>query len=463
MLAEFKKKYIGDRAFYSYVIGIAIPMILQNVVTNFVNLLDNIMVGQVGTDQMSGVAIVNQFMFVFNISVFGAVAGPGIFGTQFYGKNDIEGQRYTLRMRVLIGAVLMSAAMLIFGLFDTNLISLYLRSNSAPESLAATLAYGKSYMSIMLFTAIPFAAGQVYSSALRECEETKIPMIGSISAVGINLILDYILIFGKFGFPRLGVQGAAIATLVAKSVEAGVIIIWAHTHTNRIKCIKGLYRGFKIPWALSKRVIIKSLPLFFNEFLWAYGMTTVAQSYAIRGIEVVAAQNISGTMSNLFSVIYIQLGSAISIIVGQRLGAGKLKEAKDYDNKMIAFSLMVCLGVSIVMLPIAGVFPRLYNTEDNIRKLASFFIMVQACVMPLWSYSNSCYFTLRSGGNTIITFIFDSVFTWVIMIPLVYVLTRFTTLPIHTVYILVTSSEIIKVIMGYFMVKSDKWINTIVS
>lgn len=462
MLKSFKEKYIGDKAFYMYVIAIAIPMVLQNVVTNSVNLLDNIMVGQIGTDQMSGVAIVNQFMFVFNISVFGAVAGPGIFGTQFYGKNDVEGQRNTFRMKLVLGTLLIAAAMLIFSFFDTELISLYLRSGSSSDSLRATLEHGKSYMSIMLFTTIPFSIGQVYSSVLRECEETKIPMIGSISAVGINLLLDYVLIFGKLGFPMLGVKGAAIATLVAKFVEASVIVIWTHTHAKRVKCVVGLYRSLKIPFDLTKTVFIKSLPLFANEFLWAYGITAMTQSYAYRGIEVVAAQNISGTLSNLFGVIYIQIGAAISIVVGQRLGAGKLKEAKDYDNKMIVFGLMVCSLVSLIMLPVAEYFPNIYNTENNIKELATFFIIIQALAMPLWSYTTSCYFTLRSGGNTMITFVFDAVFMWVVVIPLVFVLTRFTPWDVGTVYVIVTLSEIIKVIIGYYMVKSDSWLRTIV-
>ena len=462
MIKRLKDKYIGDKAFYLYIIGIVVPMILQNVVTNFVSLLDNIMVGQIGTEQMSGVAIVNQFMFVFNISVFGAISGPGIFGAQFRGKGDYEGQKYTFRFRLIIAFLFIVAAGIIFRVWDNELISLYLNPENAGGDIVSTLAYGKQYMSIMVWGTIPFAVGQTYASVIRECEETKIPMIGSFAAVGINLFLDYALIFGKFGFPEMGVRGAAIATVVAKTIEALVCVVWAHMNPEKNPYIVGLYKGFAIPWKLTKNMIIKGLPLMVNEFLWAYGMAAVNQCYAVRGLEVVAAQNICGTMTNLFGVIYIQLGACISIVVGQKLGAGKVEEAKDYDNKMIAFSVAACAVVAVIMLPIARFFPYLYKTDASIRALATFFILVQACVMPLWAFSNASYFTLRSGGNTLITFIFDSVFTWLIMIPLVFCLTHFTGMNIKTIFIIVNYSEIIKVTMGYFMVKSNMWINNIV-
>jgi len=462
MFKNFRNKFIGDKAFYRYIIGIAIPMILQNVVTNFVSMLDNIMVGQIGTAQMSGVAIVNQFMFVFNISVFGAVSGPGIFGAQYRGRGDHEGQKYTFRFRLAISLIMIILASVIFRVFDTELISLYLDKSATSAEVMDTLMYGKQYMSIMVWSLIPFAIGQAYASVIRECEETAIPMIGAFAAVGINLFLDYVLIFGKIGFPELGVKGAAIATLVAKTIEALVCVVWAHTHKEKNPYIIGLFKGFYMPMELIKKIIIKGTPLLLNEFFWAYGMAAITQCYAVRGLEVVAAQNISGTITNLFGVIYVQLGASIAIVVGQKLGAGLLEEARDYDNKMIFFSVAVCTVVAALMLPVAKIFPTIYNTEDSIKALATKFITIQACVMPLWSFCNATYFTLRSGGNTIITFIFDSVFTWFIMIPTAYCLSHFTGLGIVTVFLIVSFTDIIKVIIGYNMVKSDRWLNTIV-
>ncbi len=462
MSNNFTKKYIGNRTFYKSVLAMMIPMILQNLVTNFVSLIDNIMVGQIGTMQMNGVSIVNQFMFVFNTAVFGAVSGAGIFGAQFFGKGDHEGHKYTVRFRMIVCIVLAVIALIVFGLFDVQLISLFLSKDDTPEEINATLDYGREYMKIMLAGLIPFVIGQAYSSTVRECGETKIPMMASMTAVIANIFLDYVLIFGKFGFPEMQVRGAAIATVVSKFIEMAFVVIWVHTHKEKNKYSVGLYKNFSIPAELFVQMIKKGIPLVFNEFLWSLGMSIIAQCYSERGLDVVAARNISGTMTNLFSTVYIQLGACIGIIVGAKLGANKLKDARDTDNKLLFFSVVVTVIVAVLMLPVAHIFPLLYKTEANIRELASYMIIIQAIAMPLCSYSNACYFTLRSGGRTGVTFLFDFGYTWLIMIPLAYISAHFTSMDIHPLFAMVTLSEFIKVIIGWFMVKSDIWINNLV-
>lgn len=462
MLKRFREKYIADGNFYRRVLVMVIPMILQNLVTNFVSMVDNIMVGQLGTEQMNGVSIVNQFIFVFNITVFGAVAGPGIFGAQFFGKGDHEGHKYTFRFKIMVIIVIIACAAFLFHAFDTQLISLFLSKDDPPEQIAATLEYGRQYMTIMLVGLLPFGIGQVYSSTVRECGETKIPMIGAFSAVGLNIILDYGLIFGKLGLPEMGVKGAAIATVISKLVEAAVIIVWAHTHQDKNRYIIGAYRGLRIPSQLTWGMTKKGIPMLCNEFLWSAGMSVIAQCYSVRGLDVVAARNISGTIVNLFGAVYIQLGACIGILVGARLGANKLEEARELDNKLLFFSVAVTAAVAVMALPIAGIFPKLYNTTEEIRSLATYMIVVQALAMPLWAYTNACYFTLRSGGKTGITFLFDFGYTWLLMIPLAFILAHFSAMDIRPLYAVVTFSEIVKVVIGYFMVKSDVWINNIV-
>ncbi len=459
---NFREKFIGDKNFYKSVLIMVIPMILQNLVTNFVSLIDNIMVGRIGTPQMNGVSIVNQFIFVFNITIFGGVAGAGIFGSQFFGKGDHEGQKYTVRFRLITCTLIIALAVFIFGLFDTPLISLFISKEDSPEEIADTMMYAKQYMKIMLISLLPFGIGQAYSSVVRECGETKIPMIASMIAVGVNILLDYVLIFGKLGFPEMKVEGAAVATVVSKFIEAGVVVIWAHTHHDRNKYIVGLYKNFRIPSALTWEMIKKGIPLLMNEFLWAAGISMIAQCYSIRGLDVVAARNISGTITNLFGTVYIQLGACIGIIVGAKLGANKLKDARDTDNKLLFFSVVLSVIVALMILPLANLFPNFYNTEQEIRDLASYMIIIQAFAMPLWSYTNACYFTIRSGGKTGITFLFDFGYTWLFMIPLAYILSYFTAMNIHLLFAVVTFSEILKVVIGYFMVKSDIWINNLV-
>ena len=458
MLEQLRRKYIGDRNFYKSYIALALPMILQNAVTNLVSFLDNIMVGQLGTEQMSGVAIVNQLIFVYNLAIFGAVSAASIFGAQYFGKGNHKGHMYSFRFKLYAALTVTALTILLFVTKGENLISLYLTDTSGSGATGAALQYGLEYLIIMIAGLIPFAVNQAYATNIKETGQTLLPMIASFVAVGSNAILDYLLIFGIGPFPELGVQGAALATVIARYIEALMIIIWAHRHREKNRYLKGAYTGFGIPADELKAIIIKGLPLMMNEVVWAAGMTAVIQCYSIRGLEVVAGLNIATTITNLFNIIYLQLGACISIVVGQYLGAGKLEEAKDADNKMIVFSVFCCVIVAVCMLFIGRFFPQIYNTSEQIRALATKFIAVSAIIMPFCSFSHASYFTLRSGGKTMITFLFDSVFTWIIIVPIAFLLAHFTGLGIVSVYFLVQATELIKVVIGYFMVRSNVWL-----
>lgn len=463
MMHKFRQKFIGDRAFYSHVLAIAVPMIVQNAITSFVSFLDNIMVGQIGTEQMSGVAIVNQLIFVFNICIFGGVSGAGIFGTQFFGKGDYEGQKYTFRFKLYACTILTLIAFALALNLDTQLISLYLNDTGSVGDITLALQYGRDYLSLMLLGLVPFALFQTYGNTLRETGHTFVPMVASVIAVFTNLLLDYLLIFGVGIFPAMGVRGAAIATVIARYLECIIVVIWTHLNPKRNKFIVGAYRSPRIPLPVLRAVLKKGTPLMINEMLWSTGMTVIVQCYAVRGLEVVAAQNISSTITNLFNIVYIQLGSAISVVVGQLLGAGKLKEAKDADNKMLFFVVTACTAMAALMALVGKAFPDIYNTEESIKALARQFIVISALIMPLCAFCHSTYFTLRSGGKTGVTFLFDSVYTWVLVIPLAFCLSRFTHWPIATVFFGVQSMELVKAIIGFFMVKSNVWLVNIVN
>ena len=457
-LAEFKGKYIGDRAFYKRYLYLALPMIVQNAITNLVSFLDNIMVGQLGTEQMSGGAIVNQLIFVYNLAIFGAVSAASIFGAQYYGKGNHRGHMYSFRFKLYAALLVTGLTILLFLTCGDNLISLYLTDTAGNGATDVALGYGLQYLGIMVVGLVPFAVNQAYATNIKETGQTMVPMVASFVAVGSNALLDYLLIFGIGPFPELGVAGAALATVIARYIEAFIIIVWAHSHTGQNLYLKGAYTGFGIPGEELKAIIVKGFPLMLNEVLWAAGMTAVTQCYSVRGLEVVAGLNIATTITNLFNIIYLQLGSCISIVVGQYLGAGELEEAKDADNKMIVFSVFCCVIVAGLMLVVGGFFPQIYNTTEEIKALATSFIAVSAMIMPFCSFSHASYFTLRSGGKTMVTFLFDSVFTWIVVVPAAFVLARFTGLGIVSVYFLVQATELIKVVIGYRMVRSNVWL-----
>ena len=421
MLAKLKKKYIGDWDFYKKYLLLAIPMILQNAITNLVSFLDNIMVGQLGTEQMSGVAIVNQLIFVYNLAIFGAVSAASIFGAQYFGKGNHKGHMYSFRFKLYATLLVTGGAILLFLTKGSALISLYLTDTVGNGATDLALQYGLEYLAIMMVGLIPFAVNQSYATNIKETGHTFIPMLASFVAVGTNAILDYLMIFGIGPFPELGVQGAALATVIARYIEALIVVIWAHIHRGKNRYLEGAYTGFGIPLAELKAILIKGFPLMMNEVMWAAGMTTVTQCYSVRGLDVVAGLNIASTITNLFNIVYLQLGSCISIVVG-------------------------------------GFFPGIYNTTEEIKTLATSFIAVSAIIMPFCAFSHASYFTLRSGGKTVVTFLFDSVFTWVIVVPAAYLLAHFTGLGIVGIYFLVQGTELIKVIIGYIMVKSNVWV-----
>lgn len=462
MLKNFKKKFIGDKAFYMMVLGIAVPIMIQNGITNFVNLLDNIMVGRLGTEQMSGVSIVNQLLFVYNICIFGGVSGAGIFTAQYYGQKDDEGIRYTFRFKLWMTLILTVGAMLLFLFFDDTLINLYLSGSSDGGDLLATLQYGKQYLRIMMFSLPAFMVLQVYASTLRECGETVVPMKAGMAAVLVNLVFNYFLIYGKFGFPELGVSGAAVATTMSRYIEVSIVIIWTHRHSEIHTFVNNLYSSLTLPFATAKKIFIKGMPLVVNEALWSAGMAMLTQCYSVRGLNVVAGLNIANTVNNLFNVVFLALGNSVAIVVGQLLGAGKMEEARDKDNKMIAFSVLACLGVAAVMLVLSPVFPLLYNTSEAVRHQATLFMIAQAVFMPQSAFIHATYFTLRSGGKTIITFFFDCVFLWMVNVPVVFVLSRFTEMPAHYIFICGQLADLIKCTIGFILVKKGVWIQNIV-
>nr|MCR5310942.1 MATE family efflux transporter [Lachnospiraceae bacterium] len=428
------KKYIGDRAFYKKVLAVAIPIIIQNGITNFVGLLDNIMVGRVGTEPMSGVAIVNQLLFVFNLAIFGAISGPGIFTAQYVGQKNNEGIRYTVRFKLLVAVLISIVGAVIFALFKEPLIELFLHEQGEGIDPAATLDYAGQYLMVMLIGLLPFAITQSYAGTLRESGETVLPMTAGLIAVGVNLCFNYILIFGHFGAPRLGVVGAAVATVISRFVELLIVVIWTHVNKAKNPFAVGLYKGFKIPGNLFGKILAKGTPLFLNEFLWSMGMTALTQCYSTRGLGVIAAFNISNTITNLFNVFMISMGATVAIIIGQILGSGDMSNVVDTDNKLIAFSVMLSAGLAVVQAFVAPLFPLVYNTTDEIRHLATLLIWIGGAFMPVGAFLNCAYFTLRSGGRTFITFLFDSAFLWVISWPVAFVLSRFTGLTIGYLY-----------------------------
>ena len=452
-----------NKAFLKSVLLIAVPIMIQNGFTNFVNLLDNIMVGRLGTEPMSGVAIVNQLTFVFALCIFGGFSGAGIFTAQYFGKDDAEGVRNTFRFKLILGAILTAVAVTVFLLFDDQLIGFFLSESADGGDLAATLVYAKDYLRIMLIGLPAFAMVQAYASTLRECGQTVVPMKAGVVAVLVNLIFNYLLIYGKLGFPALGVKGAAIATVISRYVEASIVMIWTHGKQHVMPFAKTLYRTLKVPRALVGRIMSKGMILLVNEALWSLGMTLLTQCYSTRGLSAVAGVNISNVLNNLFKVVFLAFGNSVGIMVGRLLGAGKLEEARETDRKIIIFSVFISSFIGLLMISVSGLFPRIYNTTEAARAIAASLILVQGICMPIDAFKNATYFTIRSGGRTFITFLFDGFSIIAVNYPIAFILSRFTSASVLWIFISVQIGGLVKCILGYILVKKGVWIRNIVT
>lgn len=454
---------IGSKAFYRRVLTVVLPIIVQNTLSNVVSLLDNVMVGQVGTLPMSAVAIVNQLLFVFYLCIWGSLAGAGIYGAQFFGQGNMDGVRQTFRIKLLAAGALTAVALCLLRFGGSAMITAYIAADTSPADAAATLGFAKGYLGVMLVGLVPFCITQAYAGTLRESGQTTLPMKASMIAMAINFVLNLLLIFGLLGLPALGVVGAGIATSVSRFVELVIVATGAHRSADRYPFMRGIYRSFTIPRTLALGVLSKSMPLLVNEFLWSLSQATLLQCYSVRGIQVVAAMNISNTIAQIFNEVFLSLGNATSILVGQELGANHMTNARRTAWRMMTLSVGSCLVMGAVLAALCGAVPHIYNTEPEIRSLATQFILVVACCMPLFAFANCAYFTLRSGGKTFITFLFDSCYTWAVSVPVAFFLSRYTTLPVVSIYFTVSSLDLIKCILGFILVKKGLWVRNIVS
>lgn len=456
------KNYFGDRAFYKMTLTVALPIMAQNLITNFVSMLDNLMVGALGTEQISGVAIANQLALIFYLAVFGAMSGAGIFTAQYYGKKDDEGIRYTVRFKLVAALTISVGAILVFLLFDEQLIRLFLHASDEGGDLEATLAFGRRYLRLCLWGLVPFALTQVFSGTLRETGNTLSPMLFSLLAVLTNGVFNYLLIFGKFGFPNLGTDGAAVATTLSRFVELAATLLYILVKRKKIPYIHGLLRSFRIPGELFANFLLKSLPLMGNEILWSGGMSMLSIAFSLNGLTVVAAYSIFTTVFQLFSIATMSMGVSIGIIAGKILGSGRHEEAVDTVRKLITFSMLLSVGVGILLFTLGGAVPLLYKTSEASKALATFFIRAEAFIVPLSAFANASYFTVRSGGKTLITFLFDSGMLWLVSVPAAFGLYYAFRPDVHILFPVVQGLEIIKDIVGYILIKKRIWVKTII-
>lgn len=439
---------------YKSLFVIALPIILQNLMQSTVNMLDTLMVGQLGSVEIAAVGLGNQIYMLLNMVLFGISSGGAIFIAQFWGKKEnsgiwkMEGVMFSFSMVI---ALIFTFASVFFPKF---LIGLYSKDFHVIE-------IGARYLRIVAFSFPFFAMSFAFSMALRSTEHVKLPMVATMISLVLNAILNYLLIFGIGFFPSLGIVGAAIATCISRIVECFILFIVAYSKKYEVaSSVKNL---FSFTFFEVRKFIKIAFPVIINEAIWGLGTSMHSLIMGRTSTEAISAFNITGTISQITWVFFIGVGNAAGIIIGKKIGEGNETEARKYANTLSWFMPVMAIFIGLLLIPISKFLPFMFNVEANILVQAKMMLMILMCCYPLNAF-NMCWVVgiCRAGGDTVFAAIIDVCFMWIIAIPLAACVAYFTNVQPYIIYICLLSEQIFKAIVGFYRIKSGKWLHNVV-
>ncbi len=457
MIKKIKEMYSllkWDSVFTMMVLGLTIPMFFQNLVSQLLNLIDNLMVSQLGDAAYAGIAQANRYSMVAHVMLFGVSSGTSIFVSQFWGARQIDNMKKANGLGMTAGLLISSTLMLIALFASEQVMALFL----APGE---SLRQGALYLRSIAFMFPLVAVANSHALLLRCEEKTKYPMFAGMIAVAINTVLNFLLIEGHFGFPRWEVLGAGVATVISALIQVGILIYFARRHSQSGKATLQEFFGFDFSFV--KKFAKTATPVMVNEAFWSVGIAMLSVFYGLRGDVAVAAVGVFNSIDSIAFITIYSLTNATGVIVGKALGAGDGEDAMLYAKRLAAGTIVLALGISILIFifadPIVGIFGKLSpEALESAKKL------VRISALFIWGKSfNSILVVgiLRAGGDTVMSLILDVVFLWCVAIPLVGLAANFTNWPIHVLYMLTLSDNILKFIFGTRRFRSRKWIKNL--
>ena len=449
-IVQNTREMFQDKIFLKKAVQIACPVALQGMLNTVVNLVDTLMIGTLGATAIAAVGLANKVFFVFSLLVFGIVSGSGILAAQFWGSGDVKQIRKVLGLAVML-SMAGAAFFVVPGLLCPALV---MRIFTTSE---ASIALGATYLRVAALTYPFIALTNVFVAMLRAVNKVKVPVITSCIAIVINIILNYILIFGAFGAPRLGVVGAAIATLIARVIEVSLVI--GYVYATKSPIAGGVRDLFGWSGHFIRRFLDTAAPVIANEFMWGLGTTMYSLAYGRMGDDAVAAITIATTIQDIVTVLFQGLSAATAVILGNEMGAGKLKRAERYAVNFFILQFIVTIAAALVVLGIRGPLINLYSITPEVARDVNLCILVFALYMPakMFNYVNVVG-VLRSGGDTKMCLFLDTSGVWAIGVRLAFLGALVWKLPIYTVYALVLLEEVYKMILGYIRYRQKKWL-----
>ncbi|MGL5150615.1 MAG: MATE family efflux transporter [Clostridium sp.] len=450
-----KKVFNIEKSFYKKVFIIALPIIIQNLITSSLNIVDTMMIGKLGENEIAAVGIANQYFFLLNILIMGLFSGIGIFTSQYWGKKDIKNIKRLMGFGIICGVIVGAIFTIWAQVSPTSIMAIF---NTDP----IVIKLGAEYLSILSISYILTAISFNYAFGSRCVERTTVPMIASAIALGINTVLNYALIFGNFGAPELGVKGAAIATLIARILEC--VIIVGHVYLTKSPLAGSFKELFDFDFSFVKRVLFTIFPVLLNEACWGLGSVMYNVIYGRIGTQAIASVQIATTINNLFMVIVFGISSATLVIVGKEVGANQLDRAKKYGNNLLKIGFIISVVLSIALCIFASGIVSIYDVSEEVRLSAKAILYVTAVVMVIRVYNIIVIVgVLRGGGDTKTSLYIEALTMWLIGVPFAFIGAFIFKLPVHWVYALCTMEEIIKGIACYKRLKGGEWVKSLVS
>lgn len=438
-----------SKGFYSSLVAIAIPISLQALLQNFVNMLDTIMIGRLGSVEIAAVGLGNQIFFILNMILFGITSGGGVFIAQFWGKKDLAGIRKSLGLMTLIAFVVSVIFTITCLLIPNQLIRLY-----SPDP--QVIQVGGTYLRFVCLSYIPTAISFSITLALRSTERVKLPLVCTSISLFTNLIANYLLIF----VAGLGVKGAAIATIISRIIELVILATWSYSHKyeicGKLKELLGFNRYFIV------KFLKIAFPVIINETFWGLGTSVYNAIFAHAGTNAFTAYSITGTISQLTWVFCMGFGNGIGVLIGKRIGEKKIDEAKTYAKRSMWFMPLIGAVVGVFLVPLSKLLPVFFNVDQEIIKTATAILMILIFVYPFNSFCmNWIVGVCRAGGDTVFSAVAEIVVLWCVSIPLGYVAAFVLHLPAPMIYLFFCSESIVKAIIGAIRVLSGKWLHEV--
>ncbi len=448
-------KFLRDHVFMKELLLIALPISFQQLINASLNMIDVVMVGQLGESSIAALGLANQVFFVLILLLFGTTSGMAIFTAQFWGKQEIKPIRKVLGMSILATSLFAFFFTLAAVLIPHKVLGLYTND-------AKVIEIGSQYLRIVGFTYIPVAIATSYIAVLRSIQLIRLTVIATTTAIIFKTILGYMLIFGYGGFPALGVRGAAIGTASGWTLELILLLILVYTQKTPLAA--SLKTLFTFDMSFFTRVLTTALPAMANELFWSVGITTYNAIYAHIGTDSIAAINVNGTMEELGFVVFMGLGNACAVMVGNRIGAGKKEEAYEIVRRVIILSVGAAWVVGLIVLSLRTAVTGLYDLSPNGIHNVRMLMLMMACTLWIRMFNFSTFIgALRAGGDTRFALVMEICSIWLIGVPAAYLSAFVFHLPVYFVYLCVMSEELAKAFVSAWRFRSRKWIHDLVN